>query len=83
MFNEIKPRIKQAITQGFDKARDKMTEKQPSTSELLEWVKVLEAEGFFRSEVDFNNLTTQQKTILTYTLPIIAKTKEDLENSAK
>jgi MoxR-like ATPase len=83
MYNEMKPRIRQAIFNGFEKARNNMTEKQPSTSELLEWIKVLEAEGFFTGDIDFNNLSSQQKIILKYTLPIIAKTKEDLENAAR
>jgi hypothetical protein len=59
-----------------------MVDKQPSTSELLEWIKVLEVEGLFKSELDFEQLTPQQRIILNYTLPIIAKSKEDQERSA-
>lgn len=83
MIEDIKPKFDQAIKNGFEMARNKMTDKQPSTSELLEWIKVLEAEGFFRGPLDFKQLSDQQKTILRYTLPIIAKTKDDLDNAGK
>jgi MoxR-like ATPase len=79
-FNEMKPKIRNVIIE-FDKLRSQMVDKQPSTSELLEWIKVLEVEGFFTGEVDFTNLSEPQKTILKYTLPIIAKSKEDMERS--
>lgn len=83
LIADIKPKFNQAIVNGFERAKNNMADKQPSTSELLEWIKVLEAEGFFRGSLDFANLSVQQKTILKYTLPIIAKTKDDLENAAK
>jgi MoxR-like ATPase len=83
MFADLKPKFSKAINEGFEKARSSMNDKQPSTSELLEWIKVLEAEGFFNGQLDFSNLSSQQKTILKYTLPIIAKSKEDLENAGK
>jgi hypothetical protein len=51
-------------------------------SELLEWIKVLEVEGFFKEDVDFLKLSPGQKTILQYTLPIIAKSKDDREKIA-
>ncbi|MBC7850912.1 MAG: AAA family ATPase [Chitinophagaceae bacterium] len=83
LFNDYKPKIRETIIKGFDKARVSMIDKQPSTSELLEWIKVLEAEGFFTGAVDFDNLTNGQKTILKYTMPIIAKSKDDLENAMR
>jgi MoxR-like ATPase len=67
---------------AFNKLRAGMTDKQPSTSELLEWIKVLEMQGFFTGKVDFNKLSPEQKTILRYTLPIIAKSKDDLVKAA-
>ena len=54
-----------------------MPDKPPSNSELLEWIKVLEIEGFFSEDVDFLKLSANQKTILKYTLPIIAKSNDD------
>jgi MoxR-like ATPase len=79
MFEGLKPKINGAV-RYFDKLRTGMNDKQPSTSELLEWIKVLEVEGFFKEAVDFENLSANQKTILKYTLPIIAKSKDDQQN---
>jgi len=81
-FNELRPRIRSAIDK-FTQLGANMNDKQPSTSELLEWIKVLEVENFFKEPVDFEKLSDQQKTILRYTMPIIAKSKEDLETSTK
>lgn len=80
-FKGLKPKIKTVIKE-FEKLRGEMIEKQPSTSELLEWIKVLEVERFFENGVDFGTLTEEQKTILKYTLPIIAKSKEDLDRTS-
>ncbi len=66
----------------FQQYKEKMPDKPPSNSELLEWIKVLEVEGFFTEDVDFLKLTPGQKTILQYTLPIIAKSKDDREKIA-
>jgi len=81
LFTTLKPRIRKAVDE-FERLRKTMNDKQPATSELLEWIKVLEAEQFFNDEVDFTKLTDSQKTILKYTLPIIAKSKDDLQRSA-
>jgi hypothetical protein len=62
--------------------KDKMTEKPPSNAELIEWIKVLEVEDFFEGEINFNDLTESQKIIIKYTLPIIAKSKDDTEKIA-
>lgn len=78
---ELKMRFDKAIRK-FESLRSVMVDKQPSTSELLEWIKVLEVEGLFKNELDFDNLTQQQRIILNYTLPVIAKSKEDQERSA-
>ena len=80
MFNEMKPKIRNVILE-FERLRSTMNDKQPSTSELLEWIKVLEVEGFFTNSVDFNQLTEPQKIILKYTLPIIAKSKDDRDRT--
>jgi len=79
-FAELRPKIKSVIAE-FERLRSGMNDKQPSTSELLEWVKVLEVEGFFASDVQFDNLTESQKLILKYTLPIIAKSKDDMDSA--
>lgn len=80
MFNDMRPKIREVIIE-FDRLRTTMNDKQPSTSELLEWIKVLEVEGFFTGSVDFKALSEPQKTILKYTLPIIAKSKDDMERT--
>jgi len=59
--------------------KEKFKDKKPATSELLEWIKVLELNQFFTGNTDFTKLTDEQKTILRFTLPILAKTKDDLE----
>ncbi len=80
-FNNLQQKLKKVIAE-FQQYKEKMTEKPPSNSELLEWIKVLEVEGFFTEDVDFKKLSDNQKTILQYTLPIIAKSKDDTEKIA-
>jgi hypothetical protein len=80
-FNTLKPKIRSAIAK-FKDMQVSMTEKQPSTSELLEWMKVLEVEGFFVDDVDFAQLSDKQKTILQYTLPLLAKSRDDRERTS-
>ncbi|MEP7230814.1 MAG: MoxR family ATPase [Ginsengibacter sp.] len=80
-FEDLRKKVKNVISQ-FQQYKEKMQDKPPSNSELLEWIKVLEVEGFFTEEVDFLKLSPGQKTILQYTLPIIAKSKDDQEKIA-
>ena len=77
-FNNLQQKVKKVITE-FQQYKEKMTEKPPSNAELLEWIKVLEVEGFFKDDVDFKKLSANQKTILQYTVPIIAKIKDDTD----
>jgi MoxR-like ATPase len=72
--------INKAVDEFTKMKANAFKDKKPSTSELLEWIKVLELKNFFTENTDFAKLTDHQKTILRYTLPIIAKSKEDLEN---
>jgi MoxR-like ATPase len=81
VFEQLKPRLRKAIEQ-FEQYRKQTADKQPSTSELLEWIKVLEAEDFFTTDTDFANLDDKRKTILRYSLPVLAKSKDDLERVA-
>ena len=80
-FNNLQEKVSKVISE-FQQYKEKMMEKPPSNSELLEWIKVLEIEGFFAEDVDFKKLSPNQKTILQYTLPIIAKSKDDTEKIA-
>ncbi len=75
-FNDLKGKVKNVIAE-FQQYKEKMPDKPPSNSELMEWIKVLEVEGFFKEGVDFLKLSPGQKTILKYTLPIIAKSNDD------
>lgn len=77
-FRNLQEKVTKVISE-FQNYKEKMMEKPPSNAELLEWIKVLEIEGFFSEEVDFKKLSANQKTILQYTLPIIAKSKDDKE----
>ena len=80
-FRNLQEKVKKVITE-FQGYKEKMTEKPPSNAELLEWIKVLEVEGFFTEDIDFKKLSANQKIILQYTLPIIAKNKDDSEKIA-
>ena len=75
-FKNLQQKVSIVISE-FQQYKEKMMEKPPSNAELLEWIKVLEIEGFFSEDIDFKKLSSQQKTILRYTLPIIAKSKDD------
>jgi MoxR-like ATPase len=80
-FKNLQQKVSIVISE-FQQYKEKMMEKPPSNAELLEWIKVLEIEGFFSEDVDFKKLSSHQKTILQYTLPIIAKSKDDKEKIA-
>ena len=80
-FRNLQDNVNKVISE-FQQYKEKMMEKPPSNAELLEWIKVLEIEGFFAEEVDFKKLSANQKTIFQYTLPIIAKSKDDKEKIA-
>jgi MoxR-like ATPase len=80
-FSNLQLKVRKVISE-FQLYKDKMTEKPPSNAELIEWIKVLEVEDFFEGEINFNDLTESQKIIIKYTLPIIAKSKDDTEKIA-
>lgn len=75
---EIKARY-QKVVDEFDKWQPMFNDKAPATAELLEWLKALEMYNFFDHQTPFDSLTQEQKCILQYTFPILAKSKEDLE----
>ncbi len=81
-FDDLKKKVKNVIAE-FQQYKERMPDKPPSNSELLEWIKVLEVEGFFAEDVDFLKLSPNQKLILQYTLPIIAKSNDDRGKIAK
>jgi MoxR-like ATPase len=64
----------------FQEISKSATDKSPTTSELLEWIKVLELEGFFsQGNADLSVISADQLTILHYSLPILLKSKEDMD----
>lgn len=67
-----------AVVKKFEEIRTAVKEKQPATAELLEWVKALEKQGFFKEPVDFSNLSQGQREIFQLSLPALAKSDEDL-----
>ncbi|OQP57789.1 hypothetical protein A3860_09185 [Niastella vici] len=68
----------EAIIKKFEEIRNILTDKQPATAELLEWVKALEKLGFFNGGVDFNKLSREQQASFYLALPVLAKNDESL-----
>lgn len=72
------------VLQLFRLVRDKSVVKKPSTSELLDWIKVLHMERMLDSNVDITNmasLTPPQKNALLLSLYTLIKTRQDLEQA--
>jgi MoxR-like ATPase len=70
----------------FHLIREKSTVKPPSTSELLDWLKVLHLENIIKDNIDANNiefLPPARKKALQLSLYTLVKTKEDLEEIEK
>ncbi len=68
--------------QLFRLVKEKAVVKQPSTSELLDWIKVLHLENLLDSNVDITNfvsLDEMQKRSLLLSLYTLIKTRQDLE----
>ena len=67
------------LIKQFLKFRKLLKRKQPSTAELLSWIKILERMNFKNtaSMSDFSKLSESEKDILLTSYSILAKTKED------
>jgi len=66
----------------FHLIREKSPVKPPSTSELLDWLKVLHVENIIKENIDENNieyLPPARKKALQLSLYTLVKTKEDLD----
>jgi len=64
----------------FMKLRNMVIRKKPATAELIAWLKILEMDGFLKDpQVNFDNLSAEQKYMLEYSHSILIKTAEDLE----
>lgn len=73
----------EAVVNEFETIKTKIKDKQPATSELLEWVKGLEKLGFFETEIDFKNPGENRKKTLINSLSILTKSKDDIESLKK
>jgi hypothetical protein len=71
----------QVVIKKFEEIRNSVKEKQPATAELLEWIKTLERQGFFKNGVNFEKLEPGQKEIFRLSLPALAKSDEDLNTA--
>jgi hypothetical protein len=60
-----------------------MKDKQPATAELLEWIKALDRQAFFSGEINFDNLDSRRREIFQLSLPVLAKSNEDLTSLRK
>jgi MoxR-like ATPase len=66
-----------ATIKEFNKIREVIKDKTPTTSELLEWVKMLEKNGFFDTELNFDQLDADQKKRLSLSFPALTKSEAD------
>ncbi len=73
----------EAMVNEFETIKTKIKDKQPATSELLEWVKGLEKLGFFEQKIDFSKLDENRKKMLVNSLTILTKSKDDIESLKK
>jgi len=79
-----------SFSQRYEKAlqlfrliKEQTVVKQPSTSELLDWIKVLHLENLLNSNVDITNfasLNEVQKKALKLSLYTLVKTRQDFEH---
>ena len=67
----------EATVQEFTKIRELIKDKTPTTSELLEWVKMLEKKDFYRDQVQFDHLDDTRRKILRLSLPTLTKSEAD------
>ena len=63
----------------FNQVRQKVNRRPPATAELLAWLKILEVEGFMKSDLDFAKLSDEEKNILTFSHSVLVKNKADLD----
>lgn len=82
LLDKLPGNMKKTITE-FQEIKSLVKEKEPATAELLDWIKALEQQNFFDTEVDFKNLQATQKRILQSTSSALAKTDADLARLKK
>ena len=62
----------------FGSIRERVKKKMPATSELISWLHVLEMEKFFEGDVNFEQLSDNQKEILKFSYSVLIKDKDDM-----
>jgi MoxR-like ATPase len=78
-LGESTPYKNEIIIDFFLDIRESLSKKKPATAELISWLKILEQHNFLiNKEIDFKNLTNDQKNILNFSFSVLAKTKEDI-----
>ena len=71
------------VIKKFEEIRNSIKDKQPATAELLEWIKALDRQGFFAGEINFDNLDSRRREVFLLSLPVLAKSNEDLTSIRK
>jgi hypothetical protein len=49
----------------------------------LEWIKALDRQEFFAGEINFDNLDSRRREVFLLSLPVLAKSNEDLTSLRK
>ena len=68
----------ETVIKKFEEIRNNLKDKQPATAELLEWIKTLDKQDFFDGKINFDELESKKKEIFKLSLPILAKSEDDL-----
>ncbi|MEM9983672.1 MAG: MoxR family ATPase [Bacteroidota bacterium] len=75
----------QKLVEHFLQLRKRVRRKQPATSELIDWLKILELHDFLSDDQvpNFEALTDTQRKTLRLSYSVLAKTEEDLKELLK
>jgi MoxR-like ATPase len=82
LWLQVKNNMDAAVSE-FGKIKDMLKDKKPATAELLDWIKALEQQNFFRDNVDFNALDGEKKKILRNAATALAKSNDDIDTLVK
>ena len=75
-------KLTNAITY-FKTMRDKVIQKKPATAELIDWIKILNIQGIFDSNIDFTQLASTQKEKFASACYALFKNKQDYDTIVK
>ena len=72
------------LIEHFEDIRKRKLRKSPATAELINWVALLHKIGFDAKKLDDpDNLTKEDKNLLTMSYTVLAKNREDLREMTK